>query len=131
MDRLLADVSDAAYQLAVRVVTETVVRETQKADRSEITQLMKNANAPGAKLREKERTLLLQWLSAARAAIKESTTAVFARVADALRKPEVSQTAKETIREQTRPSVLSALRRFSPDVQYEKKRSLYNERDGR
>lgn len=70
-------------------------------------------------------------LSAARAAIKESTTAVFARVADSLRKPEVSQTAKETIREQTRPSVLSALRRFSPDVQYEKKRSLYNDRDGR
>ena len=131
VDRLLADVSDAAYQQAVRVVTETVVRETQKADRSEITQLMKNANAPGAKLREKERTLLLQWLSAARAAIKDSTTAVFARVVDALRKPEVSRTAKETIREQTRPSVLSTLRRFSPDVQYEKKRSLYNDRDGR
>ena len=131
VDRLLADVSDAAYQQAVRVVTETVVRETQKADRSEITQLMKNANSPGAKLREKERTLLLQWLSAARAAIKESTTAVFARVADALRKPEVSWTVKETIREQTRPSVLSALRRVSPDVQHEKKRSLYNERDGR
>lgn len=128
---LLADVSDAAYQQAVRVVTEAVVHETQKADRSEITQLMKNANAPGAKLREKERTLLLQWLSAARAAIKDSTTAVFARVVDALRKPEVSRTAKETIREQTRPSVLSTLRRFSPDVQYEKKRSLYNDRDGR
>lgn len=131
VDKLLADVSDAAYQQAVRVVTETVVRETQKADRSEITQLMKNANAPGAKLREKERNLLLQWLSDARTAIKESTTAVFARVADALRKPEVSQTAKETIREQTRPSVLSALRRFSPDVQHEKKRHLYDDRDGR
>lgn len=131
VDRLLVDVSDAAYQQAVRVVTETVVRETQKADRSEITQLMKNANAPGSGLREKERTLLLHWLSSARTAIKESTTAVFARVADTLRKPEVRQIAKETIREQIRPSVLSALRRFSPDVQYEKKRSPYNERDGR
>jgi hypothetical protein len=131
VDRLLTDISATAYQQAVRAVTETVVRETQKADRSEITQLMKNANAPGAKLREKERTLLLQWLAAARAAIRESTTAVFARVVDALRKPEVSQTVRETIREQTRPSVLSALRRFSPDVQHEKKRNLCDDRDGR
>ena len=70
-------------------------------------------------------------LPAARAAIKESTTAVFARVTDTLRKPEVSKTAKETIREQTRPSVLSALRRFSPDVQHEKKRHFYDDHDGR
>lgn len=110
----------AAYQQAVRAVTETVVRETQRADQSEITQLMKKANAPGAELREKERTLLLHWLSAARSAIKESATAVFTRVVDALRKPEISQAVKETIQEQTRPSLLSALRRFTPDAQLKK-----------
>ena len=131
LDSLLADVSGAAYQQAVRAVTETVVRETQRADRSEITQLMKKANAPGAELREKERTLLLHWLSAARSAIKENATAVFTRVVNALRKPEVSQTVKETIQEQTRPSLLSALHRFSPDTQHKKVQALYDDHDGR
>lgn len=131
MDSLLADVSGAAYQQAVRAVTETVVRETQRADRSEITQLMKKANAPGAGLREKERTLLLHWLSAARSAIKESATAVFTRVVDALRKPEVSQAVKETIQEQTRPSLPSALRRFTPDTQLKKAQALYDDHDER
>lgn len=131
MDSLLADVSDTAYQQAVRAVTETVVRETQRADRSEITQLMKKANAPGAGLRERERTLLLHWLSAARSAIKESATAVFTHVVDALRKPEVSQAVKETIQEQTRPSLPSALRRFTPDTQLKKAQALYDDHDGR
>ena len=131
IDSLLADVSDAAYQQAVRAVTETVVRETQRADRSEITQLMKKANAPGAGLRERERTLLLHWLSAARSAIKESATAVFTHVVDALRKPEVSQAVKETIQEQTRPSLPSALRRFTPDTQLKKAQALYDDHDGR
>ena len=92
---------------------------------------MQKANAPGARLREKERTLLLHWLSAARSAIKKSATAVFTRVVDALRKPEVSQAVKETIREQTRPSLLSALHRFSPDTQHKKAQALYDDHDGR
>lgn len=131
MDRLLSDVLDAAYQQAVRTVTETVVRETKKAARSEITQLMKKTNVPGAGLRKQERTLLLQWLSAARSAIKESATAVFARVVDALRKPIVSQTVKETIREQTRPSLLSALHHFTPNAQLNKAQARHDDHDGR
>ncbi len=112
-DTALDAVSDVAYRQAVSVVTAMAVRETQRADREEITALMKHVDSPYTRMWKKERSLVIDWLDQARHAIRDTAKQVFERVVTIFKKPEVRTAAKEQIKEKARPAIHDLLHNYA------------------
>lgn len=112
-DTALDAVSDVAYRQAVSVVTAMVVKETQRADREEITALMKQVDSPETHMWKKDRSLVINWLDQARHAIRDTAKQVFERVVAVFKKPEVRTAAKEQIKEKARPAVHDLLHNYA------------------
>lgn len=128
-DSALDAVSDVAYRQAVSVVTAMAVRETQRADREEITALMKQMDSPEIHMWKKERSLVIDWLDQARRAIKKTTTQVLERVVAFFKKPEVHTAAKEQIKEKARPAIHVLLQNYASKTTVQKAPSA-RKRDG-
>lgn len=112
-DTALDAVSDIAYRQAVSVVTAMAVKETQRADREEITALMKQADSPETHMWKKDRSLVINWLDQARHAIRNTAKQVFERVVTVFKKPEVRTAAKEQIKEKARPAIHDLLQNYA------------------
>ena len=112
-DTTLNAVSDAAYRQAVSVVTAMAVKEAQRADREEITALMKQVASPDVRIREKERTLVINWLDQARHAIRDTANQVLERVVAVFKKPEVRTSVREKIKEKVRPAIHDLLQTYA------------------
>jgi len=111
-DTALDAVSDVAYRQAVSVVTAMAVKETQRADREEITALMKQVASPNTRMREKERSLVINWLDQARHAIRDTAKQVLEHVVAVFKKSEVCSAAKEQIKEKARPAIRVLLQTY-------------------
>lgn len=105
------------------------VRETQRADREEITALMKQMDSPEIHMWKKERSLVIDWLDRARRAIKKTTTQVLERVVAFFKKPEVHTAAKEQIKEKARPAIHVLLQNYAIKTTVQKAPSA-RKRDG-
>lgn len=128
-DTVLDAVSDVAYRQAVSVVTAMAVTETQRADREEITTLMKQVDSPNARMREKERSLVIHWLDQARHAIRDTAKQVLERVVAVFKKPEIRTSAKEQIMEKARPAIHDLLQTYASRTTVQKLPSA-RKRDG-
>lgn len=82
-------------------------------------------------MREKDRTLVMQWLIAARSALEKSASKTYIHVLRWLHDQDVSRKNREAVRTQARPSVIEALHRRRTDAQKEKKRVSYADREER
>lgn len=112
-DTALDAVSDVAYRQAVSVVTAMAVKETQRADREEITALMKQVASPDVRMREKERSLVINWLDQARHAIRDTAKQVLERVVTVFKRPEVRTSVREKIEEKARPAIHDLLQTYA------------------
>ena len=110
-------------------MTAMAVRETQRADREEITALMKQMDSPEIHMWKKERSLVIDWLDRARRAIKKTTTQVLERVVAFFKKPEVHTAAKEQIKEKARPAIHVLLQNYASKTTVQKAPSA-RKRDG-
>lgn len=119
-DTALDAVSDVAYRQAVSVVTAMAVKETQRADREEITALMKQVASQDVRMREKERTLVIKWMDQARRAIRDTTKQVLERVVAVFKKPDVRIAAREKIKEKARPAIRELLQTYANKATVEK-----------
>lgn len=128
-DTALDAVSDVAYRQAVSVVTAMAVKETQRADREEITALMKQVDSPETRMWKKEKPLVIHWLDQARHAIRDTAKQVFERVVTAFKRPEVRSAAKEQIREKARPAIHDLLQTYANRTAVHKSPSAHR-RDG-
>lgn len=128
-DTVLDAVSDVAYRQAVSVVTAMAVKETQRADREEITALMKQVDSPEIHMWKKERSLVIHWLDQARYAIRDTAKQVLERVVAVFKKPEVRSAAKEQIKEKARPAIHDLLQNYANRTAVHKSPSAHR-RDG-
>ncbi len=128
-DTALDAVSDVAYRQAVSIVTAMAVKETQRADREEITTLMKQVASSDVRMREKERSLVIHWLDQARKAIRNTATQVLELVVAVFKKPEVRTAARERIKEKARPAIHDLLQTYTSKTTAQKIPSA-RKRDG-
>ncbi len=128
-DTALDAVSDVAYRQAISVVTAMAVKETQRADREEITALMKRVDSPEIHMWKKERSLVINWLDQARHAISDTAKQVFERVVTVFKRPEVRTSVREKIKEKARPAVHDLLQTYANRTATQKTPSL-RKRDG-
>lgn len=128
-DTTLDAVSDVAYRQAVSVVTAMAVKETQRADREEITALMKQVASPDVRMREKERSLVINWMNQARHAIRDTAKQVLERVVAVFKRPEVRTSVREKIKEKARPAIHDLLQTYASRTTAQKAPSA-RRRDG-
>ena len=111
METLLEDVSAAAYDKAVEVVTDTVRVETHKEDIRLIEETKTWLQSPERKAPKKERDYAISRLDGVIGKIKNAMQSALDKIKSALLSPEVKKTGKEQIKEQVKPSVLAKLTR--------------------
>ena len=111
METLLEDVSAAAYDKAVEVVTEVVRTETRKEDMRMIEDTKKWVLSPERKAPKATREYTAKHLDKFLKTMQ--TTA--ARLQEKLLKPEVRQKGKEQVKEKARDSVLQLLNRLQTE----------------
>ena len=105
------------------------VKETQRADREKITALMKQVASPDVRMREKERSLVINWLDQARRAIRDTAKQVLECVVAVFKKSEVRTAAKEQIKEKARPAIHVLLQNYASKTTVQKAPSA-RKRDG-
>lgn len=114
METLLDDVSDAAYDKAVEVVTDTVRQETHKEDIRLLEESQKWVLLPERKAPKKEREYAAARLDGVITKIKNAMQHALAKIQRALMQPEVKQAGKEQIKKKPKnPLWISWQRRKS------------------
>ena len=111
METLLEDVSAAAYDKAVEVVTDTVRVETHKEDIRLIEETKIWLQSPERKAPKKERDYAISRLDGVIGKIKNAMQSALDKIKSALLSPEVKKTSKEQIKEKVKPSILARLER--------------------
>ena len=111
METLLDDVSAAAYDKAVEVVTDTVRVETHKEDIRLIEETKIWLQSPERKAPKKERDYAISRLDGVIGKIKNAMQSALDKIKSALLSPEVKKTSKEQIKEKVKPSILARLER--------------------
>ena len=109
METLLEDVSAAAYDKAVEVVTETVRTETRKEDMRMIEDTKKWVLSPERKAPKATREYTAKHLDTVLDKFLKTMQTTAARLQEKLLKPEVRQKGKEQVKEKARDSVLQLL----------------------
>ena len=115
METLLDDVSAAAYDKAVEVVTEVVRTETRKEDMRMIEDTKKWVLSPERKAPKATREYTAKHLDTVLDKFLKTMQTTAARLQEKLLKPEVRQKGKEQVKEKARDSVLQLLNRLQAE----------------
>ena len=124
METLLEDVSAAAYDKAVEVVTETVRTETRKEDMRMIEDTKKWVLSPERKAPQATREYAAHRLDAVLDKFLKTMQTTAARLQEKLLKPEARQKGKEQVKEKARDSVLQLLNRLQAEQTQRKPSAL-------
>ena len=117
MEALIDDVSAAAYNKAVEVVTDAVRTETRKEDMRMIEDTKKWVLSPERKAPKATREYTAKHLDGVLNKFLKTMQTASARLQEALLKPEVRQKGKEQVKEKARDSVLQLLFRLQAEQQ--------------
>ena len=115
MEILLEDVSAAAYDKAVEVVTDVVRTETHKEDMRMIEDTKKWVLSPERKAPKVTREYTAKHLDTVLDKFLKTMQTTAARLQEKLLKPEVRQKGKEQVKEKARNSVLQLLNRLQAE----------------
>ena len=115
METLLEDVSAAAYDKAVEVVTETVRTETRKEDMRMIEDTKKWVLSPERKAPQATREYAAHRMDGVLDKFLKTMQTTATRLQEKLLKPEVRQKGKEQVKEKARDSVLQLLNRLQAE----------------
>ena len=115
METLLEDVSAAAYDKAVEVVTDAVRTETRKEDMRMIEDTKKWVLSPERKAPQVTREYTAHWLDSVLDKFLKTMQTTAAYLQEKLLKPEVRQKGKEQVKEKARDSVLQLLNRLQAE----------------
>ena len=115
MENLLEDVSAAAYDKAVEVVTDVVRTETRKEDMRMIEDTKKWVLSPERKALQSTREYAAHRLDTVLDKFLKTMQTTAARLQEKLLKPEVRQKGKEQVKEKARDSVLQLLNRLQAE----------------
>ena len=115
METLLEDVSAAAYDKAVEVVTDVVRTETRKEDMRMIEDTKKWVLSPERKAPKATREYAAHRLDTVLDKFLKTMQTTTARLQEKLLKPEVRQKGKEQVKEKARDSVLQLLNRLQAE----------------
>ena len=115
METLLEDVSAAAYDKAVEVVTDVVRTETRKEDMRMIEDTKKWVLSPERKAPKVTREYTAKHLDTVLDKFLKTMQTTAARLQEKLLKPEVRQKGKEQVKEKARDSVLQLLNRLQAE----------------
>ena len=129
METLLEDVSAAAYDKAVEVVTDKVREQTQLEDMEVIEKYRKSVVSPNAKNSPEVVRIANTLLSRVREKLQQSAEKVLKKVQAVLLKPEVKQAGKEQIKNKARKSIKEKLAQGKLDADRENR--VRWEREGR
>ena len=109
METLLEDVSAAAYDKAVEVVTDTVRQETHKEDIRLVEETKKWVLSPERKAPKKEREYAAERLDGVITKIKNAMQHALAKIQRTLMQPEVKQAGKEQVKKKAKESIMDIL----------------------
>ena len=115
METLLEDVSAAAYDKAVEVVTEVVRTETRKEDMRMIEDTKKWVLFPERKAPKATREYTAKHLDIVLDKFLKTMQTTAARLQEKLLRPEIRQKGKEPVKEKARDSVLQLLNRLQTE----------------
>ena len=115
METLLDDVSAAAYDKAVEVVTDVVRTETRKEDMRMIEDTKKWVLSPERKAPKVTREYTAKHLDTVLDKFLKTMQTTAARLQEKLLKSEVRQKGKEQVKEKARDSVLQLLNRLQAE----------------
>ena len=115
METLLEDVSAAAYDKAVEVVTDVVRTETRKEDMRMIEDTKKWVLSPERKAPQATREYAAHRLDTVLDKFLKTMQTTAARLQEKLLKPEARQKGKEQVKEKARDSVLQLLSRLQAE----------------
>ena len=124
METLLEDVSAAAYDKAVEVVTDVVRTETRKEDMRMIEDTKKWVLSPERKAPKATREYASHRLDDVLNKFLKTMQPTAARLQEKLLKPEVRQKGKEQVKEKARDSVLQLLNRLKAEQTQRKPSAL-------
>ena len=110
VDAIVEEVSEAAYEKACEVVTETVQAETVKSDLEVIDEYRSWATAPERKSSPAARSLIGQVVDAIQTKLKKAASTLLQRVAERLHEPAVKEANKAEIKTVARESILERLK---------------------
>ena len=115
METLIDEVSAAAYDKAVEVVTDVVRTETRKEDMRMIEDTKKWVLSPERKAPQATRAYAAHRLDTVLDKFLKTMQTTAARLQEKLLKPEVRQKGKEQVKEKARDSVLQLLNRLQAE----------------
>ena len=115
METLLEDVSAAAYDKAVEVVTDVVRTETRKEDMRIIEDTKKWVMSPERKAPQPTREYAAHRLDTVLNKFLKTMQTTATRLQENLLRPEVRQKGKEQVKEKARDSVLQLLNRLQAE----------------
>ena len=115
METLLEDISAAAYDKAVEVVTDVGRTETRKGDMRMIEDTKKWVLSPERKAPQPTREYAAHRLDTVLNKFLKTMQTTAARLQEKLLKPEVRQKGKEQVKEKARDSVLQLLSRLQAE----------------
>ena len=115
METLIDEVSAAAYDKAVEVVTDVVRTETRKEDMRMIEDTKKWVLSPERKAPQATREYVAHRLDGVLDKFLKTMQTTAARLQEKLLKPEVRQKGKEQVKEKARDSVLQLLSRLQAE----------------
>lgn len=110
VEAISAEVSEAAYEKAIEVVTETVQAETVKSDLAIVEDYKKWAMAPARGTPEKTRSIIGKALDSVRNQMKKAASKVLEAVRTRLHEPEVREANTAAIRTTAKESLLKKLK---------------------
>ena len=129
VETLLDDVSDAAYDKAVEVVTDTVRQETHKEDIRLVEESKKWVLSPERKAPKKEREYAAARLDGVINKIKNVMQTALAKIQRTLMQPEVKQAGKEQVKKKAKESIMDMLAKAKIDADRDNRERW--EREGR
>ena len=109
VDAIVEEVSEAAYEKACEVVTETVQAETVKADLEVIDDYRAWATAPERRSSSEAKTLIGKVLDAVQSKLKNAARNILQRVSERLHEPAVKEANKAEIKSVTKRSIMERL----------------------
>ena len=125
METLLDDVSAAAYDKAVEVVTDVVRTETRKEDMRMIEDTKKWVLSPKRKAPKATREYTAKHLDTVLDKFLKTMQTTATRLQEKLLKPDVRQKGKEQVKEKARDSVLQLLSRLQAEQTQRKPGALH------
>ena len=129
METLLENVSAAAYDKAVEVVTDTVRQETHKEDIRLVEESKKWVLSPERKAPKKEREYAAERLDGVITKIKNAMQHALAKIQRTLMQPEVKQAGKEQVKKKAKESIMDKLAKAKINTARENRERW--EREGR